>query len=198
MNPLFSRISLVLLESLSFTKTLYAFDFDGTLSKIVRKPSEARITATTDSLLKKLSQTVPLAIVSGRSVSDLKTRLSFEPRFLIGNHGLEGLDKGHHALKQAEKICSGWRRAFAEKELNPGIEIEDKLYSFALHYRRSRNKKASRQEIQSLVDSLSPSPHLISGKSVVNLLVGHKNSVGASRREEVLASAVLYQETVRD
>src|SRR4051812_39174993 len=36
MNYLFSQASLRILESLSFTQTLYAFDFDGTLAPIVR------------------------------------------------------------------------------------------------------------------------------------------------------------------
>ena len=60
MIPLFSKGSLVVLESLSFTKTLYAFDFDGTLAKIVRDPNSAKMEQTTESLLKRLADLVPV------------------------------------------------------------------------------------------------------------------------------------------
>lgn len=170
MNSIFSRSSLMILESLSFTETLYAFDFDGTLSKIVRNPSDAVIGKTTEVLLKKLSSLVPLAIVSGRSISDLKSKLSFEPQYMIGNHGMEGLNKNGDNLLKAKKICSNWREVFSKLNFEYGLEIEDKSYSFALHYRRSRNKKNSKLKIQSIVDSLSPAPQVITGKSVINLL----------------------------
>lgn len=60
----------MILESLSFTKTLYAFDFDGTLSRIVRVPSEATVSDVTNRLLIQLSELVPVAIISGRSIDD--------------------------------------------------------------------------------------------------------------------------------
>ena len=73
MIPLFNKDGLVVLESLSFTNTLYAFDFDGTLAKIVREPSSAKMNSETHNLMAQLSKLVPVAIISGRSVQDLKT-----------------------------------------------------------------------------------------------------------------------------
>ncbi len=178
--PLFSKGSLIVLESLSFTKTLYAFDFDGTLAKIVRVPSEARMSYTTELLLRQLSELVPIAIISGRSIDDLKSRISFQPRFLIGNHGLEGLGNNHGSLKKAKEVCETWATALKNIEFEAGVEIEDKTYSIAVHYRRSRNKTRARIQIKKSIEKLDPVPRLISGKSVVNLIPSGAPHKGAA------------------
>jgi len=165
MNPLFDTSSLRILESLSFTKTIYAFDFDGTLSKIVSVPSEATLSGTTAKLLKELSELAPVAIISGRSIEDLKHRLSFKPHYLIGNHGLEGLGNNRTSLNRAKLECQTWKSELAKKDFGSGVEIEDKTYSLAVHYRRSRNKKKSKNDIRNAIANLSPQPHIITGKS---------------------------------
>jgi len=168
--PLFSKGSLVVLESLSFTKTLYAFDFDGTLAKIVRDPEAAVMTETTAELLQQLSKLAPVAIISGRSIEDLKKRVSFKPKFLVGNHGLEGVESINGSLEKAQKMCTAWTTFLYNEKLESGVEIEDKMYSVAIHYRKSRNKTKARAQIRSIIDKISPKPHIILGKCVVNLL----------------------------
>lgn len=180
MIDLFSKGSLVVLESLSFTKTLYAFDFDGTLSKIVRKPSDASILPSTAELLKELSALVPVAVISGRSVEDLRPRLGFKPRFIVGNHGLEGIDKKAFSLTRAKQISRRWAESLQEMGFEPGVEVEDKDYSLALHYRRARNKKTARSQIQKAIEGLSPSPRVIHGKFVYNLLPAGAPHKGAA------------------
>ena len=170
MNHLFSKSSLMILESLSFTKTLYAFDFDGTLSKIVRVPSEATMNQTTTALLKQLSELASVAIISGRSIEDLRERVPFQPQYLIGNHGLEGLGNNHDELERAHEDCKKWRKKLDEIEFGSGVEIEDKTYSLAIHYRRSRNKREVRVQIKDAVAHLTPAPRIIAGKAVINLL----------------------------
>lgn len=180
MNPLFSKKGLIVLESLSFTESLYAFDFDGTLAKIVRVPSDAKMSETTEKLVKELSELVPVAIISGRGIEDLKKRLGFRPKFLIGNHGLEGLGKVNGTLSAAQKICEEWNNSLADTKFPPGVEIEDKVYSIAIHYRRSRNKTLARKQISSAVQKLSPEPRLITGKCVYNLLPPNSPHKGAA------------------
>src|SRR5687768_14301840 len=90
MKYLFSQCGLKLLESFCYTHTLFAFDFDGTLSRIVSTPSEAKVSRETSLLLETLNQQVPVAIISGRRIQDMIPRLSFQPKYLVGNHGLEG------------------------------------------------------------------------------------------------------------
>lgn len=170
MMPLFSKGALMILESLSFTETLYAFDFDGTLSRIVRDPSDATISPKTESLLRELAARVPVAIVSGRGTDDLRARLRFEPKYLVGNHGLEGLGRDPAALERSLGACRDWRSALVRSDFGAGVEIEDMAYSLALHYRKSRNKKQARERIHSAVARLRPAPRVIPGKCVVNLL----------------------------
>lgn len=180
MIQLFSKSSLMVLESLSFTKTLYAFDFDGTLAKIVRIPSDAKMTSTTESLLKELSSLVTVAVVSGRSIHDLKQRIGFHPQYLIGNHGLESAEKNDRTLAEAKKVCTAWAEALTERKFEAGIEIEDKTYSIAVHYRRSRSKAVARNKIRTAIESLDPSPRIITGKSVFNLLPSNSPHKGAA------------------
>lgn len=170
MTPLFAKNSLTLLESLSFTKTIYAFDFDGTLSKIVRVPDEAKVAPITESLISQLCKLVPVAIISGRSLEDLKKRVHFNPQFLIGNHGLEGLNANSVSLQQAEHTCRVWKSKLPKGLALAGVTIEDKIYSIAVHYRLSRKKQLARKKIQAAIANLTPAPRVIGGKSVFNLL----------------------------
>lgn len=174
MKKLFAADSLRILESLAFTETLYAFDFDGTLSKIVRSPEDATIRASTDALIKKLSKNAPVAIISGRSIEDLKSHLGFIPPHLVGNHGLEGLGARPDALETAHKICTEWtgylKKHLPSEHLKTGVEIEDKSYTIAVHYRKSAAKKKVKLAILTAAANLDPKPRIILGKCVVNLL----------------------------
>ena len=123
MIDLFSKSSLLVLESLSFTKTLYAFDFDGTLSKIVRVPSQAGLASSTAELLSELNSLAPVAILSGRGVADLRERLGVDVRFLIGNHGLESRAAASPALRRAGELTAGWIAKLAKEDFADGIEI---------------------------------------------------------------------------
>ena len=172
MKNLFSSENLKLLEALSFTQSLYAFDFDGTLSKIVQRSQDATIVASTDALLKQLSKHAPVAIISSRSIKDLKSRLKFIPPYLIGNHGLEGLGIRPDALDLAHKICANWK-LYLEDHLpleSSGIAIEDKSFSLAIHYRKCSAKKKAKIDILKIVSNLDPKPRIILGKCVINLL----------------------------
>jgi trehalose 6-phosphate phosphatase len=174
MKSLFSKSGLKILESLAFTKTLYAFDFDGTLSKIVRVPSQAGMSARTLGLITRLSKVAPTAIISGRSIADLKPRVGFRPNYVIGNHGLEGLERldaqRGKSLERAAEVCVKWRRELEKYRFATGVEIEEKSYSLALHYRRCRNKRDARLQILDALTALRPSPRIILGKAVVNLV----------------------------
>lgn len=195
MNSLFTKSSLLVLESLSFTKTLYAFDFDGTLSKIVAKPGIATISKSTEILMTELCKIAPVAILSGRSIKDLKQRLNFRPQFLVGNHGLEGLSGDTKSLESAHKICQIWKNKLFQMTFGPGVEIEDKSYSLAIHYRRSRSKQKEKNNIWSAINRLEPTPKIISGKSVINCLplgAPHKGLALLEIMEKVQAKHAFY------
>ena len=70
-------------------RPLVALDFDGTLAPIVPRPEDARPSQAVSARLAQLAGLLPVAIVTGRRVADVRSRLGFEPRFIVGNHGAE-------------------------------------------------------------------------------------------------------------
>lgn len=174
MRPLFSKSGLQLVESFSITDPLYAFDFDGTLAPIVRSPDDALMAKSNDLLLKKLSNSASVAIISGRSIDNLKARISLKGVSYIGNHGLEGLSSKPETLTLASGICIDWEKKFINliggSLERRGIFIENKIYSLAIHYRHSRKKKEEKSNIMNAVSSLHPNPRIILGKCVVNII----------------------------
>jgi trehalose 6-phosphate phosphatase len=161
------------LEALSFTPTLYAFDFDGTLAKIVENPSDAGMSRETEKLFQSLSKMAKTAVISGRGLQDLKPRFGSPPKLLIGNHGLEGLPKTGISKREASDLCSYWKGQVAKhlKSMpSEGIEIEDKGYSLAIHYRKSRVKRQAKAQLMALTGALDPRPRVITGKCVINLV----------------------------
>jgi trehalose 6-phosphate phosphatase len=168
---LFSSSGLRNLEAFCYSKCLFAFDYDGTLAKIVLNPSEAWMSKITEKLLAVLNQNTQIAIISGRSLADLKKLLKINPRHIIGNHGLEGLPKTQFSNEVALDACKKWKKALAKTvRQDLGIQLEDKHYSLALHYRRSRLKKEAKANAVDSASKLHPPPRVIMGKYVVNLV----------------------------
>lgn len=75
----------------SATRLLILLDYDGTLCPIVDRPEDAHLPAMTKALLQVLGgcPNVSLAIVSGRSLSDVRGRVGLSHLAYAGNHGME-------------------------------------------------------------------------------------------------------------
>ncbi|MBI3995557.1 MAG: trehalose-phosphatase [Nitrospirae bacterium] len=127
-------------------------DFDGTLAPIAPRPEQAWLPLKTLRLLKSLSRRVPVVIVSGRSLRDIRFRVGLEGIIYAGNHGLEIAGCG---LRHRIGDAIHWRRflkAVAEqlrKDLSGlhGILFEDKGSTLSVHYRLTRGavrRKAAR------------------------------------------------------
>lgn len=118
-------------------------DFDGTLAPFVSDPEEATLPPRTRKVLTLLSErsTVDIAIISGRAVRDVQSRVNIEGISYAGNHGLELLQGDNvqvHPDAEAsreplERIC---RRLEGELASISGCVIEDKYASATVHYRR--------------------------------------------------------------
>lgn len=182
MKYLFVQSNMKFLSSLAFTDTLYAFDYDGTLSKIVKYPDAAQIAPKTQKLLSQLGKIADVAVISGRGLVDLKSRIRSDHLKLIGNHGIEGFDANVSELESIKKICQTWCKQLAttwlQKLQDPYVELENKKYSLSLHYRRSRKKKKARDLALKAISKLDPRPRLIFGKCVINILPNHSPHKG--------------------
>jgi trehalose 6-phosphate phosphatase len=155
------------LAQLAWSNVLLGFDFDGTLAPIVAEPEQAALRALTRRLLAALARLYPCVVISGRAVRDVERRLAGLPlRAVIGNHGLEPWRATDELRREVER----WKALLAGPlAALPGVTIEDKTYSLALHYRRSRRKKEARQGLVRALGALGE-VRVIGGKQVVNVL----------------------------
>lgn len=165
-------------------RMLYAFDFDGTLTKISPDRAGVKLTRSVHEWLTELAKRVPCAVISGRALSDLAPRVNEAVPHLIGNHGLESPLTPPVTLLWADGICGGWRHSL-KGELAPqladlGVEVEDKRYSLTLHYRGREDQDRIRLALLSLMTRLSPAPRLVVGKQSINLLPPGKGDKGAA------------------
>ncbi|HSW27625.1 MAG TPA: trehalose-phosphatase, partial [Burkholderiaceae bacterium] len=175
---------------------LLAFDFDGTLAPIVARPSQARVPTTTLRRLHRLTQQLPLAVISGRTVADLRGRLGFEPAHLVGNHGAE--DPQHGQRPEWQAVLDGVRerlRGAAAELQRAGVSVEDKGASLALHYRLAPDRAAALALIDHLLDATEPGLQVFGGKMVVNVVAQAADDKAAALRrlaQRAGARAVLY------
>lgn len=146
-------------------------DVDGTLLPIVERPDQVRVPFSLLETLRHLRDSFlgALALVSGRAIADLDSL--FDPLALpaAGVHGLEmRRGNGHHYRSSNESLLEPLRRpltAFAEQ--TPGLLLEDKGLSLALHYRLApeRETEVARRIDELLGDSL-PALEVTQGKMV--------------------------------
>lgn len=193
----FSPEGVACLSAVLATRPLLAFDIDGTLAPIVDRPDEARLPDEAQHCLAKLAARMEVAIITGRSISDARRMLNFEPRYLIGNHGAEGLSEWRERGAVFAQTVSGWRDTLTACEALTvnGVTVEDKRYSLSLHYRRAGNLCAAYRAICRCIDDLHPVPRVIDGKAVVNLLPPDAPDKGDALRAligEARCSNVLY------
>jgi trehalose-phosphatase len=126
------------------TRSIWIFDFDGTLSPIVAGRYAARLHPACRELLKKLSRDHEnhVAVLSSRRLEDLTPRIDIPGLYLGGYNGLkwlspEGrvLDHGHDFpgdLQQTRDVMLPGIMALNEL---PGMDIEDKHWAVTLHLR---------------------------------------------------------------
>lgn len=188
MKNIFSVLGKGELKTFFHQNTIYCFDFDGTLAEIIDNPSQVFLKPKTRELLKKLQTKKPIAVISGRSVADLKGRLGFEPNFLIGNHGIEGLFTEKNFLEECKKTTKKWLQKISELSkisMNKfNYDIEDKDFSICIHYKNKHH--ISPEEIANttnLISMLDPIPKIIHGKSVLNILPNFNINKGTSLLE---------------
>ena len=113
-------------------------DVDGTLLDLAERPEKVELRPGLIWTLEVLRRVVPVALISGRRIADLY-RL-FAPLRLpaAGQHGAErcGADGQAHRTVVAETALSRSRaHLLAWAHDHPGILLEDKGLTLALHYR---------------------------------------------------------------
>jgi trehalose 6-phosphate phosphatase len=173
------------------SETALLLDIDGTLLDLMPTPREVWVppglAKTLNRLLERTSGA--LALVSGRSLNDID--LIFAPdRFpAVGGHGAEmrlSLDSEAVDSRAPPLDRELKRRLAAIAKLGPGILLEDKGYSLALHYRLAPQAEKAIYGAVSLIRAESPnaSIEVLPGKFVCE--IKHSGFTKASGVRELM------------
>ncbi len=124
-------------------KVCLFFDFDGTLVPIRKDPAACVLSREVRERLARLtaSRECIVAVLSGRPLPDIRQRVGLDDVYYGGHHGLvisgPGMDFAHPCTAASQDLVGEVRRV-VEKEVRAmrgGAWVEDKGFSFALHYR---------------------------------------------------------------
>ena len=159
-------------------------DFDGTLAPIRLRPEMVRLSSPARSLLGRLAghPRVTVFLVSGRPLRDLRSRARISNAHYMGLHGWER-DNGKQltpaAAKDLLRVKKGFREGVADL---PGVWIEDKGLSFAVHY-RSATETVARRARRLLNQAFKPfgsTLRVLSGKKIREVLPREVEGKGAA------------------
>lgn len=173
LRPLLTPRGLAVLAETMRARPLLAFDFDGTLAPIVDRPDDARVPPPVAERLAALAVHLPVAVVTGRAVADVRARLGFEPHHVVGNHGAEDDAADLAPLTRALDPLRERMGTQAAALASAGVLVEDKGLSIALHYRTAHHPEVARAAIDALTAALPPTLHVFGGKMVVNAMARH-------------------------
>ncbi len=122
------------------SRTALLLDIDGTLLELAPTPRDVVVPPNLGAVLQMLHERLDgaLALVSGRSLTDIDVIFAPLQFPAVGGHGAEmRLSVESEAVaSRAPPMDNDLKRRFiAISQLSPGILYEDKGYSIALHYR---------------------------------------------------------------
>ncbi len=127
-------------------KTVSLFlDYDGTLTPIVGRPQDARLSFEMKGLLKTLSRRFPSAIVSGRGLEDVRSMVGIKDLVYAGNHGMEiwgprftmVFDPGKTISDEMNRARGMFMKLAAEFR---GVTVENKGLTLSIHFRLLDNR----------------------------------------------------------
>lgn len=193
MRDLLGPEGLPRLRRLADDRALLAFDFDGTLAPIVPVPADAVMRPSTIALLREAVHRFPVAVITGRSIADLRRRLDGVPvPHLVGNHGVEPSP----FMAEAASSVATWGPLLVDLVGDlPGVEVENKRQSLSIHYRDTPDDAATADAIGAAVAKLPVKVRVVKGLNVVNVIpLGAPNKGTALKRlqREIGAPSVLF------
>jgi alpha,alpha-trehalase len=117
-------------------------DYDGTLTPIVERPEDARLSASMRDTLRRLADQFTVAIVSGRDREDVEQLVGLDELFYAGSHGFDISGPMDLRMEHPEGVkCLGEldrAESMVREKLKaiPGAQVERKRFALAIHYRR--------------------------------------------------------------
>lgn len=172
-------------------------DFDGVLSPIVEDPTTSAMPDRVAAVLARLAKRLGLvAVMSGRPVDFLEDRVRVAGVKLLGSYGIEQIRDG---LRQLDPDAKEWlgkvrkaSQALDERlSASPGIRVEKKSVSVAVHWRQAPDHEAAEHQVRGvaaqiaaetglrlepgkLVEELRPPIDVDKGSAIVALLAAEQ------------------------
>jgi len=146
------------INSFQGRKPVLFLDYDGTLTPIVENPEDAVISPEMKKAVDRLSGLIPVYIVSGRDLQDVKKLVGLNDLIYAGSHGFDiegpdGFKKQHpdavNCLPQFDHTEKVLREKLNEIQ---GAKVERKLFAIAVHYRQV--KEAEVEKVENLVKTI--------------------------------------------
>ncbi|OMC27874.1 trehalose-phosphatase [Mycobacterium sp. GA-1841] len=196
MRALPAELKTALAKAAGSDRLLITSDFDGTLAPIVNNPADARPLREGAEALVALAQCpgTATALISGRALEVLR-ELSGLPAtvHLVGSHGAEFTSGFAHHIDRdlLDRIATELGAIAASR---PGVTVELKPASVALHVRNASPADAEAASAQALDAAQAWEAQLTTGKAVLEFAVitTDKGEAIDILRDEHQASAVIY------
>lgn len=180
-------------------------DFDGTLAPLAPTPAAAAPLPGVVTVLSELTllPDVRVAIVSGRTVEDVRSRLDVAGAYYIGVHGIEVQRPGGPLTVQPEmdalrSAMAAIRRRMQERVNDlPGVLLEDKGIALACHYRLASERDAETlrawaAEVLAAAQVEGLAVEIVSGHKVVEFRPQQANKGAAVLALRAPAEGTLY------
>lgn len=126
-------------------------DYDGTLTPIVSRPEDAKITPEMKGAVHELSTLIPVAIISGRDREDVSQMVGLNNLIYSGSHGFDTKGPDFEYQHEAGVKCLP-EFDKAEEALNQSLssienaKVERKLFAIAIHYRNVKEDEVANVE----------------------------------------------------
>lgn len=154
----------------------FFLDYDGTLAPIAAHPAKAVLETGMQQVLRRLATRWPMAIISGRAVSDVYARTGVEQAVYAGDHGMmfltpsgeqlaPGLEDAHLAA-----LAHAAKRLKARLDGTDGVWVETKSCTLSVHTRQA--SPGVKTDVERVVDETIAEEPLLRktlGKDVVEL-----------------------------
>lgn len=163
----------------------YFFDIDGTLVDLNDNPGGVRLERDLRALIEALHRATggAVALISGRHLPDIDALMEGVHLPAAGQHGTERRDAAgritHHAVRTAQLDWAHDQIAAAAAK-HPGLELQHKGLTLALHYRRAPQLAGyAHRLVRSLLPRLGKEYCLQRGKRIVEVKPAGKDKGAA-------------------
>lgn len=151
-------------------------DYGGTLAPVADQLEDVQVSKKTRRILREAADLMPVTIVSGRDVEDIRMRVGLKKLFYAGSHGLDiqgpdvhlELPDGAEALEDLDRAMKALVPQLADI---PGVSIGRKRFAIVVHYGQddvdnANHVAAAIKKVQTLLPRLK----ITGGKEVLELL----------------------------